>query len=63
MLELLGHYNHFPSSAENCLVTLQLPKLDVKFPIGKPAPNHSGLPISLNIRHNLSTIWQSTVLD
>jgi hypothetical protein len=56
MLELLGHYRHLPSRAEDCLITLQLPKLDVESPIRKPAPNDSGLPISLNVGHTFSSI-------
>jgi hypothetical protein len=49
MLELLGHYHHFPSRVEDCLVTLFLPKLDVKSPVRGLAPNYSSFPISLRI--------------
>jgi hypothetical protein len=53
MLELLGHYHHFPSRAEDCLVTLLLPKLDVKSTVRRLVPNYSSFPISLRISYLL----------
>jgi hypothetical protein len=56
MLELLSHYHHLPSRAEDRLVTLFLPKLDVKFPIWKPVSNNSSLPILLIVAHTFFTL-------
>jgi hypothetical protein len=63
MLELLGHYHHFPSRAEDCLVTLFLPKLDVKSTVSGLAPNYSSFPISLRIGYLLSLNLTRPVLD
>src|SRR5579863_748755 len=58
MLKLLDHYDHFPSCAEDCLVALPLPKLDIKSSVGKPVPNHSRLPDRLrSVRHLVSISW------
>lgn len=51
MLELLSRYHHFPSRAEDCLVTLFLPKLNVKRAVRKLSPNHSSFPLSLPNAH------------
>ena len=51
MLELLGRYHHFPSRAEDCLVTLFLPELNVKSAVRKLSPNHSSFPLPLPYAH------------
>jgi hypothetical protein len=42
VLDLFGGTNHFPDGGKNCFITLLLPEIDIKLPVGGFASDDAG---------------------